>query len=34
MLGEGVAAGLDLFVGGLDLGSLKGGFADELRVAA
>jgi hypothetical protein len=33
VFGEGVAAGLDLLVGGLDLGGLEGRLADELRVA-
>lgn len=33
MFGEGVGAGLDLLVGGFDLGGLKGRLADELGVA-
>lgn len=34
MFWESIGAGLDLLVGGLDLGSLKGRLADELGVAA
>lgn len=34
MLREGVVAGFDLFVSGLDFGGFEGRLADKLRVAA